>query len=159
MCLIRPTCHETRVAYTRIFRWSTVSVILLNLLICLSLSFRLFFSLSLFLTLSAHFSFSSPRCSLRLLWRTLTSRCLSAPALVFSWNYVEFTLHPRCIITGTCAMHAREPHTRICGPRVKGLQTTVRDQRIDRSLLPGFRSTIEEFYSTSKRCATRKVGN
>lgn len=26
----------------------------------------------------------------------------------FSRNYVEFTLHPRCIITGTCAMHARD---------------------------------------------------
>lgn len=62
--------------------------------VCLALSALVFFFRV------AHFSCCGARSPYR----------LSTPIPASSWNYVEFTLHPRCIITDTCAMHAREHH-------------------------------------------------
>jgi len=53
-----------------------------------------------------HFSFSFALLTSALV--THAHRLSTIPA--FSWNYVEFMLHFCCIITGTCAMHARKSH-------------------------------------------------
>lgn len=125
----------------------------------LSLSFSspLFRSLFRYVRLSRTFCtcLFLPRCSLQLLWRTLTLHRLSTPIPASSWNYVEFTLHPRCIITGTCAMHAREHHIHTDLQFTGQRPLNDRPRRINRS--PPFLRRLRTF--TRKTYATCKVKN
>jgi len=76
-----------------------------------------------------HFSFSSALLTSALV--THVHRLSTIPA--FSWNYVEFMLHFCCIITGTCAMHARKSHI-YTDPRFTGQRPlNDRSRRINRS--------------------------